>query len=186
MTTSRTSRWMRYRRSEEGAASVEFAMVFFPFIFVLGCICETGVMLFTEYVIQNSVQEAGRLVRTGQVTKSDGSLIMTDTEFKAKICDSGSAIPDCVKKLRIYVDNRSNFSDLSSAAPDPIEVGPLEAGETYDREWTFSPGGASRAVTVIATYDWGFAFPFMSFLGNIREGKARRLYGIATFRNEPF
>uniref|UniRef100_UPI00112F141F TadE/TadG family type IV pilus assembly protein n=1 Tax=Escherichia coli TaxID=562 RepID=UPI00112F141F len=66
----------RWRRSESGATAVEFALVAGPFFYVLGCICETGLMLFTEYVIQNSVQEAARLVRTGQVSTSDGTVTM--------------------------------------------------------------------------------------------------------------
>ena len=57
----------RYGKSVRGATAVEFAMVAGPFFFVLGSTCETGLMLFTEYVLQKSVQEAARLVRTGQV-----------------------------------------------------------------------------------------------------------------------
>ncbi len=50
----------------------------------------------------------------------------------------------------------------------------------------FLPGGQKVAATVIATYDWDFAFPFMNFLGNVFDGEKRRIYGIAIFRNEPF
>ena len=56
----------RMIKSENGAAAVEFSLVAFPFFMVMGCICETGIMLFTEYSIQAGVQDAARQIRTGQ------------------------------------------------------------------------------------------------------------------------
>ncbi len=56
----------RMMKSENGAAAVEFSLVAFPFFMVMGCICETGIMLFTEYSIQAGVQDAARQIRTGQ------------------------------------------------------------------------------------------------------------------------
>src|SRR5436190_15789745 len=93
----------RMIRSENGAAAVEFALVAFPFFYVLGCICETGLMLFTEYVLQNSVQESARLVRTGQVTASDSTLLISAADFKTDICKTVSIIIDCNSNVTVYV-----------------------------------------------------------------------------------
>ena len=191
MTASRQS-WMarklsRLRRSESGATAVEFALVAGPFFFVLGCICETGLMLFTEYVIQNSVQEAARLVRTGQVAAADGSVIMSESDFKTQICAEVSVIVDCAGKVSVYVNNAATFTSLMTtvgAASFPLSVGQAADGTAYAS--VYSPGGQLRAATVVATYDWDFAFPFMSFLGNFRGGEVRRISGLAIFRNEPF
>ena len=174
----------RLRRSESGATAVEFALVAGPFFYVLGCICETGLMLFTEYVIQNSVQEAARMVRTGQVTAGDGSLLMTAADFKVKICEQVNIIVDCNGKVSVYVNSAADFNALSSAMSNPLSVGQKPDGTAYTV--VFNPGAALQAATVIATYDWDFAFPFMNFLGNISDGDQRRLYGLAIFRNEPF
>lgn len=174
----------RLHRSDSGATAVEFALVAGPFFYVLGCICETGLMLFTEYVIQNSVQEAARMVRTGQVTAGDGSLLMTAADFKVKICEEVSVIIDCDGKVSVYVNSASDFNALTSAMANPLTVGPKNDGTPYTV--VFNPGAALQAATVIATYDWDFAFPFMDFLGNINDGDKRRLYGLAIFRNEPF
>lgn len=174
----------RFRRSQSGATAVEFALVAGPFFYVLGCICETGLMLFTEYVIQNSVQEASRMVRTGQVTAGDGSLLMSSDDFKEKICEQVSIIVDCDGKVSVYVNSADDFADLTDVMSNPIDVGVKADGTPYTVVYT--PGGALEAATVIATYDWDFAFPFMDFLGNISDGDKRRLYGLAIFRNEPF
>jgi Flp pilus assembly protein TadG len=169
----------RFLKSQTGAAAVEFALVAGPFFFVLGSICETGLMLFTDYLLQNSVQEGARVVRTGQVTMTDGSLKMSESEFKAIICDSLSLIVDCDATVTVYVNSANTFAELQSNVADPITVGP---GGSIG----FTPGGQLKSAAVIATYDWDFTFPFMDFLGNIDGGSKRRLYGLAVFRNEPF
>jgi Flp pilus assembly protein TadG len=177
-------RLRRWRRSESGATAVEFALVAGPFFYVLGCICETGLLLFSEYVIQNSVQEAARLVRTGQVSAADGTVTMSDADFKAQICEQVGLIVDCSGKVSVYVNNAATFAALTAAVPNPLAVGPATAGGAITM--SYSPGGQLKAATVIATYDWDFAFPFMDFLGNFGGGSIRRIYGLAIFRNEPF
>ncbi|MBC8037241.1 MAG: pilus assembly protein [Rhizobiales bacterium] len=161
---------------------MEFALVGFPFFFVLCCICETGIMLFAEYVLQNAAQDAARTVRTGQAVGADGSPPATAGDFKAIICDSVDFLIDCSGKVTVYVDNAPDFASLETVMGDPLAIGPGPMGEPYPV--VFNPGARLRAATVVATYDWNFIFPFMDLLGN--RANARRLYGMAIFRNEPF
>lgn len=178
-----TRRSGQFGKSDGGAAAIEFALVAGPFFYVLGCTCETGLMLFTEYVMQNSVQEAARLIRTGQVTTSSGTATVTADQFKTLICDNVNIIIDCTNKVTVYVNSATSFADLDAAVPDPLTIGPNK-GNPYAVVYT--PGGKEAAATVIATYDWDFVFPFMEFLGNIDNGESRRLRAFAIFRNEPF
>jgi Flp pilus assembly protein TadG len=178
------SAWKRFSRSCDGAAAVEFALVAGPFIFVLGCICETGLMLFSEYVLQNSVQDAARLVRTGQTSKGDGTVTLSASDFKTTLCAQVSIILDCANKVTVYVNSASNFAALSGLVGSPLNIGPSAGGAAYPL--TYNPGGQLQAGAVVASYDWKFTFPFMNFLGNLPGDTARRIYGIAIFRNEPF
>ena len=50
----------RFKRSQGGATAVEFALVAAPFLYLLMAIFETGLMLFSEYVIENGVAKAAR------------------------------------------------------------------------------------------------------------------------------
>jgi Flp pilus assembly protein TadG len=168
----------RFIKSQNGAAAVEFALVAGPFFFVLGSIAETGLMLFSEYVIQNAVQGAAREIRTNQVTFDDGALKKTAAEFKTMFCSSLTSLIDCAGAVTVYVDSDTDFANLKAAMPDYVAIG--SGGPT-----SYVPGKPLDAVGVVATYDWDFAFPFMDFLGNIDGGSKRRLYGIAIFRNEP-
>jgi Flp pilus assembly protein TadG len=170
----------RFAKANGGATTLEFAMVVFPFIYVLGCICETGVMLFTEYVIQSSVQEAARTIRTGA---SQGTT-MTAAQFKAKICSRVSILVNCDGKVTVYVQPATTFSNMKSTLPSYLNVGVKDDGTPNPT--SYNTGVASQPVAVIATYDWTFVFPFMNFLGNVSNNSKRRLAGMAIFCNEPF
>jgi len=174
----------RFTRSERGATAVEFALVAGPFFFLLGGIIETGIMLFTEYVLQNATQTAARTIRTGQASSADGTPSMVAADFKALICETVELVVDCNGKVTVYVDNGSDFVDLEGIMPEPLDIGPAADGTPYPE--VFNPGARLRAATVVATYDWDFAFSFLELLGNVNDNKARRVYGMAIFRNEPF
>ncbi len=168
-----------FSKSESGSSAVEFAMVSFVFFYVLGVIFETGLMMFTEYALQASVQEAARMVRTGQVQKAG----MSAAAFKAKVCETAGILIDCMGKASVYVNSLDTFQNLSSAKPAMVSVGPAP-GDTSPTS-SFNAGAASQASAIIVTYDWNFVLPFMDFFANI-PGKKRRIVGFAVFRNEPY
>jgi Flp pilus assembly protein TadG len=171
----------RFLRSEKGSSAVEFALVAFPFLYVLGCIIETGLMMFTEYVLQSSVQDAARSVRTGQAQTA----AMSESELKDLVCETANIIIDCDGKVTLYVNAVNNFATLETTVPAFVNVGPSVGGSPTAS--SFECGDPADAAAVIATYDWVFVLPFMDFFSNIgTDGEIRRLVGFAIFRNEPF
>ena len=172
----------RLRRDERGATAVEFALVIGPFMLVLGVIIETGLMLFTEYVIQSSVQEAARQIRTGQAQ----SAAMTQATLKTNfLCDTLNIIINCNTKVYVYVNAQASYTALQAALPSMLTVGPSYGGSTVNT--SYNCGQPSQAVAIVATYDWEFTLPyFMGFFGNMGDDQMRRLVGFAMFRNEPF
>ena len=100
----------RMIKSENGAAAVEFSLVAFPFFMVMGCICETGIMLFTEYSIQAGVQDAARQIRTGQAQNSS----MSAANFKSKICEITGIVIDCESQAHRLCKTRSLFFSAGS------------------------------------------------------------------------
>jgi len=147
---------------------------------LMGCICETGIMLFTEYSIQAGVQEAAREIRTGQAQTAG----LSAAGFKSKICEITGIVIDCESDLTVYVRPANTFTSLASVLPTYMNVGAKPDGTPNPT--SYDCGGPSQAAGVIATYDWDFTMPFMTFLGNINGGEKRRLYGLAIFQNEPF
>ena len=175
------NRLRKFKNSERGAAAVEFAMVAPPFMLLLGVIMETGLMMFTEYAIQSSVQDSARLVRTGQAQGG----AMNAAQFKTAICNTASVLINCSGSVYVYVRSDANFATLKANLPAFNTIGPsLVSGVTPPT--CYNPGQPSQPAAVVATYDWYFNMWGMSFLGNFAGNSARRLVGFAIFQNEPF
>lgn len=171
----------RFGKDISGATAIEFAVVMPMFLLVLGVILETGLMMFTEYVLQTSVQEAARLVRTGQAQQSQ----MTSANFKKAVCKIAKVIIACESKVTVYLKASATFTTLSTAASSSMTVGPKPDGTTDPA--TFQCGAPNQAVALIATYDWDFTIPFfMKYFGNLKNNNTRRMAGFAMFKNEPF
>jgi hypothetical protein len=75
---------------------------------------------------------------------------------------------------------------LKASMPSYLTVGKKADGSPGPT--SYSCGGPSAAVGMIATYDWDFSIPyFMDFMANMSgNSKTRRLAGFAMFKNEPF
>jgi Flp pilus assembly protein TadG len=170
----------RFAKANGGVAAIEFAMIIPPFLMILFVMLESGFMLFTEYVLQTSVQKAAREIRTGQAQSAG----LNAAAFRAKICTIAGIIIDCTK-VTVYARPENTFATLKANLPLSLNVGASYGGPPNPTN--YGCGTPLQAGGVIATYDWKFKVPFfMSPLGNVNGGDTRRLYGIAIFRNEPF
>src|SRR6478609_5220452 len=78
-------------RSKSGSAAIEFAFVAPVFFMFMFGILEGGIMFFGQAALMNSVQDAARLVRTGQA--QTGS--MNQAAFKTQVCNGISALLNC-------------------------------------------------------------------------------------------
>lgn len=170
----------RFGQAEDGVAAVEFALVVLPFMVLLGVVLETGVMLFTEYTLQASVQQAARLMRTGQA-QAQG---MSAAAFKTEICKTASIIMDCSGGVTVYTESAPSFAALKAKLPSSLDIGKKSDGTLSTA--SYKCGAPLEAVGVVATYDWKFIFPFMSFNANTADTTKKRLIAISMFADEPF
>jgi Flp pilus assembly protein TadG len=158
----------RFVRGDEGATAVEFALVIGPLLLILGAIIEIGLMLFTEYTLQDGVQEAGRLIRTSTPT--------TSAPVRAEICKLAPTMRDCTTRVGTSVQTAGSYSTLTAPTLTAVSAG----ADIY------AVAPPNSAVILMATYDWNFIFPGMNVLSNVEAGGSfRRLQGIAVFQVEP-
>ncbi len=168
-------------RNEDGVTAIEFGMVGPLFFLLLGSIMETGMMLFSEYSLQTSVQAAARLVRTGQAQE----LQLTSAQFKTELCKTAEITMDCAGGVTVYMVSAASFAALQAMVPSYTSIGNSFGGPAGPT--SYSCGGASQVVAVIATYDWDFTMPFLKeHFGNVDGNTKRRFAGFAMFQNEPF
>jgi len=160
--------WWRKRQSEpkrkglirhfikdrEGVTAIEFALVGAPFLYLLCVIFETGLMLFSEYIIENGVSRASRMIRTGQV-QIDG---ISKSQFKDEICGKLADFLDCANNLHVDVRKFSTFSGIS--LPSAYNGDELSADVTTASK--FEPGVALDVVVVRVYYEWQLFVPGLS------------------------
>lgn len=164
----------RFRRSSNGSAAVEFAILALPFMLIVYAILEVALIFAAELVLDEGAAYAGRMVRTGQVQQS----ALTKEQFKALTCAKVEILLNCDKlvfDLRTY----SSFADVPTTIPttgDSIDT----SGFTYD----FGRGGTIVALRVF--YKWPIiTAPMRQFFGKTGDG-ATLLMSLSTFRTEPF
>lgn len=174
-----------YLTGEDGATAIEFAMVAGPFFWFFLSMFETGLMLFTDYALQSGVQQAARLVRTGQMQNGVIPVQFQNLNFKQIVCKQAAIIANCDARVSVKVQaNAGTLSSFKTAIPNVLSVGPAAAGgaATYD----CNPGKPLENVVVVVTYDWKYFLPFMNAFSNTTMPSTRRLVGYAMFQNEPF
>lgn len=169
----------RHRKRQEGATAIEFAFVLTPLIFMIGSIFELGIVQFTQFQMQNGVQDAARTIRLGPPAGATGAaLLPLQSDLKDQICARVVFITNCTTKIKLEVVHAEKFDDLTPS--DLIAVGD---GATL----IFDPGGSDTVGSVIATYDWQFIFPLMTVFANISGNPPKyRLGGYLVFKNEQF
>jgi Flp pilus assembly protein TadG len=161
-------------RAEDGSTAVEFALVAFPFCFMVFAILEVALIFTLNSVLENATIETGRLVRTGQASAQS----MTAAEFKNRLCAEMSLFAEeCA--LRATIDVRV-IPQFAAAPPDPISGGAFDpSGLTY------ANGLPGDLVLVRVWYSHPLVTSFMS-RGVSRLGDGRALLQATTaFRNEP-
>lgn len=165
----------RFRRNQDGATVVEFALVAAPFFALIFAIIETALLFFADQALDTAVQTSARLIRTGQAQEAS----MTAAAFKTAICNQMGGLLDC-SKLKVDVQTPASFDDIDLAVPvDPITK-ELKVTENYPT----THGG--DIVVVRAYYQWPtFVTGLGNNLANMPDG-SRLLVSTAAFRNEPF
>jgi Flp pilus assembly protein TadG len=166
------------RRSRDGSSAVEFAMVAFPFFFMLFAIMEIGLIFVTDSILDNAVVETGRLVRTGQAANAK----LTADQFKTALCARMSIFSaDCANRANVDVREITQFRNASP--PDP-----LANGKTFDNSGLVYVTGQPGSLMLIRVwYSQPLVTPFMAqSLSKLKDSGATMLTATTTFRNEPY
>jgi len=137
-----------------------------------------GLFFFTTFALENAVERAGRLIRTGQVAAAN----MTEAAFKTEVCNRAPVFVDCNTNMKVFVQS---FNDN---APGFTAMNCLNgAGTGLSTVGSFDAGGANSIVLVTVCYQWELsaAVPIVD-LGNMGSTRYRLIQASTTFRNEDY
>lgn len=164
-----------FRRDPSGATAIEFGIVAVPFFALLGALIEIGLVFLGNFTLENAVDQAARLIRTGQAQEQGFS----ESKFKESVCDNVYAMLDCMNGLKVDVRKFDDFNSVN--VPDPLDSNGNLVGN-----FQFDPGVGGDTVVVRAFYEWELIANIPGVgLGNMSNG-SRLLSATAAFRNEPF
>ncbi|MGE5512290.1 MAG: TadE/TadG family type IV pilus assembly protein [Bacteroidota bacterium] len=168
----------RWRQDRSGVTAIEFAFVGLPFFMLLFGIMGVGLFFFTTFSLENALERAARVIRTGQAQQTG----MTAEQFKNLVCSNAPQFVDCENKLRINVRHYAE-ADLTPA----VTRNECIENNTLTNVTIYEPGAASEVVLVTLCYEWDMvkAIPFLDLKESDMSG-ARLIQAATVFRSEPF
>lgn len=165
----------RFARHQRGAVAVEFPLILIPFAAFIFAIMETALVFFANQVLETGVQDAARIVLTGQ---AQGSGFNKDS-FKEEVCKRVTTWFDCANRMYVDVRTFSSFSSVSFNSP-------LKADKTINDNFVYQPGGPGDIVVVRLFYQFPIGLKLWNpQLANM-AGNDRLLVATAAFKNEPY
>jgi Flp pilus assembly protein TadG len=129
----------RFKRREDGAAAVEFALVALPFFGLMFAIIELAIFFFASRYLEDGLYNASRKILTQRLTP--GTIC---SSFKTEVENELSTLLS-PSKLTLSVTPLSSFSGTGTA----LDL--ASAGCTF--------GGTGQTVIIKASY----AYPFQGF-----------------------
>lgn len=143
----------KLRKSRDGAAAIEFAILAIPYFLIIFAIIETFVAFMGEQLFVNAVDNMSRKLRTGQISKE-----VKEADFRKEFCDEISILISCSAEeiatpQKLYVDLRS-FTTFA-LIPTTLPLKPV--GQYYDLDKSqmgFSPGGPKTINMLRVYYRW--------------------------------
>jgi Flp pilus assembly protein TadG len=172
------AKWLRAFARDQGAVgAVEFAMLALPLFAIIFAALQTAIVLMAEQELQTAVEEASRLVMTGQVTSTTGqSTTMTQAQFTNKVCSYLVSLFNCAN-LMVNMQTTDSFADASTTAPSYTTL--------QQNQWSFQSGSAGSVVVIQVMYEWPIIGAPLGFnLATLPNG-TRLMMGTAVFQNEP-
>lgn len=178
--------------ANKGSAAIEFAMLAPIFLLILMATIETGIIFFAQTTLQNAVNDAARLVKTGQTacfSKDSGGtcLSITADQFRKQVCDEVVALLHvCNKDAGGNSDLQFDVKAYSAGFGGVTNSSPLDSNGDLPNLTAFDTGKACDVVLVRAFYRWPIATPLLDFLLSNMNGPYHLLSTAAAFRSEPY
>jgi Flp pilus assembly protein TadG len=162
-------------RGKRGASMVEFALIALPLFILIFGILQVGLIYWGSYELYNATLAAARTIRTGEAQTKNW-----DQAYVAgEICKRTSILSNCTSKLRLSVQNFTNFAAVTAPAP-------LDANGALKTSFPYLPSVSSTVNLVTAFYEWPLVnFAALGLLANIADNN-RLLQSSAVFKTEPF
>jgi len=174
----------RFRKNENGATAIEFALLAVPFLALLFSIVELAIVFFVGSALNHAMSEAAREIRTGEF---QATCAQNAENFKTLVCSNMGSLGDCEGNLRFDVEKSATGDfEANMVTPTPIIEDPLNPGQPQVSPNTYTDSGPRDVVVIRAEYFHQLSVPgTLTRLSNL-PGNKRLIASTTAFRNEPF
>ena len=181
------SQGRRFARDERGVTAVEFGILAIPFFTIILATMQTALVYFAAQVLDSALEDAVRLVRTGQA--QNGTTYGTTAALRTYMCGyTFNLFGDCSQiKLDVQV-----ITDFNSITADPVEtctndpVTHVPTTCTLNPPPTYNGGTKQQIVQVRAYYRYPLVIVLPYFNLKNQPDNYRLIGALRVFRNEPF
>jgi Flp pilus assembly protein TadG len=168
---------VRFGRKNDGAAAVEFAIVVVPFFALLFAIIELAFVFWAGQVLETAVNDASRLIMTGQAQKQNFDKV----KFKDELCNRVLGLFNCQAGMLIDVRTSGDFSGANLGKPTFKANGQID-----DTGFQYQQGGPGDIVVVRVMYEWPLILRTFGLDLADTPGGRRLLMSAVAFKNEPY
>lgn len=167
-----------FRKREDGSTAIEFSLLCFPFVTLLLGIIEICYVFACATILEGSLTDAARLIRTGQI--QDQAVSDPQEMFQNALCDAVPIIVNCdqVQYEVISIDSSTGFAGATA-------LGAQFDGDGQFVPRGFNPGGVSDVVLVRAVYQYPMMTPLISQLMTGDSG-SMTMMSTLVFQTEPY
>jgi Flp pilus assembly protein TadG len=165
-----------FSRDAGGMVAVEFGMIAMPFFGIVLALFQVGIVFLAQQELETAVQQASRLVLTGQAQNQS----LTQSQFATQVCNNLPALFNC-GNIMVDMQVANSFTTANTAAPTLTYNG---QGKVTNN-WQYQTGAPGSVVVLRIMYQWPtFLVPLFK-LSNLANG-SRLLMATAVFQNEPY
>ena len=172
----------RFARDDQGVTAIEFGILAIPFFTIILATMQTALVYFAAQVLDSALEDATRLVRTGQAQNASYD---RDT-LRNYMCQYTFDLFDC-SQIQLTVKVLTNFNvvqtPIQTCNTDPA-LGPLTC--TWAVLPPYNAGAKKDIVQVQAYYRYPLVIVLPYFNLKNQPDNYRLIGALRVFRNEPF
>lgn len=130
-----------FRRNEDGGPTVEFVLIFMPFMVLIVSGFELGLLMTRHVMMERGVTMATRIVRI-----NTGARISEDN-VKKMVCNTSGFIKDCTNQVRLEMIGVDMWQQSSVG---PTTISNVASCRDESEDYTFENADANQVVIVRA------------------------------------
>lgn len=186
LAASAIARARGFARDERGVTAVEFGILAVPFFTIILAIIQTAMLFLATQVLDSALEDAARLVRTGQA--QTGSTYGSTDDLRNYMCGYTFGLLDC-SQIQLRVETITDFGNVQitpvvqDCNSDPSH-GPVTC--TWTTPPPYSSGVKLSIEQVSAYYRYPLVIVLPYFNLKNQPDNYRLISALRVFRNEPF